>query len=229
MGKIGDYAARHGALGGLITFAQNPRRLLQPARYPGDIYSLPQKLKTLEQMGIGFAVLIDFSGNISRMLGSEFIARIGLRRVVYLALGTGFRCGHHLDTDGEAIREQVASFGTFTELVSPVREGGAPVSSSRIRQALLAGDLDGAAALLGRPYRVDLEGLRPERSGEGCCYDLGKEGRVLPPSGRYAARLYGTNSSEAPETFITLDSGRLYVPPDFIHLNAQSVELFGSQ
>jgi riboflavin kinase/FMN adenylyltransferase len=223
--KVRDYAARYGAQGGIITFIRNPSRVLYPARYPGDIYSLPQKLKTLEELGLGFTVLIDFSGDFSNIMGSEFVALIGLGRVGYLALGANFRCGRRLDTDGRAIRELAAPFGTLTELVSQVREGGVPVSSSRIRQALLAGDIAGASALLGRPFRLDLEGLRPQ--GEGRCYDLGHEGRVLPPDGRYSGRFYTANSNG--ETLVTLDSGRLSMFPVPLNLNVVSVELCGSQ
>ncbi|MDR1444370.1 MAG: FAD synthetase family protein [Treponema sp.] len=225
--KIRNYAGEHGALGGLITFIQNPRRILCPEQYPGDIYSLSQKLQTLEALGAGFVVLIDFSGNISKITGGEFVTRIGLERVAYLVLGDGFRCGYRLDTDARAIRDMAAPFGTHTELVSQLREGDAPVSSSRIRQALLAGDLAGAAALLGRPFRVDLETPEPEKTGEACFYDLGKEGRVLPPGGRYAARVYTAGSPAGRETVVTLDSGRLFLaPPD---LNVLAVELCSSQ
>ena len=225
--KVRDYAARHGGRGWLITFIQNPGRVLPPARYSGDIYSLPQKLKTLEELGLDFTVLIDFSGNFSKIVGSEFVSLIGLGRVGYLALGANFRCGYRLDTDGRAIRKMAEPFGTVTELVSQVREGGAPVSSSRIRQALLAGDIAGASALLGRPFRLDLGGLRPE--GTGRWYDLGNEGRVLPPAGRYSGRLYTANSNEGLETLVTLDSGRLSVVPVPVNLNVVAVELCGSQ
>jgi riboflavin kinase/FMN adenylyltransferase len=227
--KIRNYAAEHGALGGVITFVQNPRRVLHPRHYPGDIYSLPQKLKTLEGLGVGFTVLIDFSGNISNMMGSEFVALIGLRRVGYLALGANFRCGYRLDTDARAIQEQAAPYGTLTELVTQVRDGGMPVSSSRIRQAVLAGDIAGAAALLGRPFRLDLEGLSPEETGKGRRYNLGNEGRVLPPDGRYSGRLRMANSKEGPDTLVTLDSGRLCMVPVPLNFNVVSVELRGSQ
>ncbi|MDR1025538.1 MAG: FAD synthetase family protein [Treponema sp.] len=227
--KIRHYAAEHGALGGLITFIQNPRRILRPGQYPGDIYSLPQKLKVMEDLGAAFVVLIDFSGDISRITGREFITRVGLGRVAYLALGAGFRCGYRLDTDARAIQTLSAPFGTLTELVDQVREGGAPVSSSRIRQALLAGDLAGAAALLGRPFRISLEGLEPEITGETCCYDLGKEGRVLPPGGSYAARVCTADSPEGWETSVALESGRLFLFPAPPNLNVLSVELCSSQ
>ncbi|MDR2135993.1 MAG: FAD synthetase family protein [Treponema sp.] len=227
--KIRDYAAEHGGLGGVVTFVQNPRRVLRPRHYPGDIYSLPQKLRTLEGLGVDFTVLIDFSGDISTMMGGEFVALMGLGRVGYLALGANFRCGYRLDTDGRAIRDLAAPFGTLTELVPQVRQGGAPVSSSRIRQALLAGNIAGAAALLGRPFRVDLEGLRPAETGKGRCYDLSGEGRVLPPGGRYSGRICTANSGEELETLVTLDSGRLFMFPVPPNLSAVSVELCGSQ
>jgi riboflavin kinase/FMN adenylyltransferase len=230
--KVTRYAAEHEGLGGVITFKQNPRRILHPRHFLGDIYSLPQKLETLESLGLSLVVLIDFSGNFSKITGIEFVALMGLRRISYLAVGANFRCGHHLDTDAQAIRDLTARNGTLTELVDQVREGEAPVSSSRIRQAILAGDMVGAALLLGRPFSVDLTGIQPRRDGAVCSWDLSGEGRVLPPNGRYAALVRAAPQAEGRRTDVSVDSGRLFMregSPDFLNHNALCVELIGSQ
>jgi hypothetical protein len=235
--KILEYAGEHGGLGGVITFRQNPRRVLHPKNYPGDIYSLSQKIRTLEGLGAGFAVLIDFSGDFSRMSGKEFAALLRKRRIDYLAVGANFRCGYRLDTGAQLLREMMAEGGTLTELVSPLRAGGAGVSSSRIRDSILRGDLAGAAELLGRPYSLDLIGLCPGADGA-VSWDLGKEGRLLPPPGLYRV-IIRAGGAEFPAE-ISLDAGRLFlkregagffaetgVPPEggvFLHGGVISVE-----
>jgi riboflavin kinase/FMN adenylyltransferase len=223
--KIRLYAAGHGGLGAVVTFTQNPRRVLHPRHYAGDIYSLPQKLKTLEELGVDITVLIDFSGNFSKMSGKEFVAFIGRRQVNYLAVGANFRCGYHLDTDAQMVREMMAAGGASTEIVSQVRAGGAPLSSSRIRQAIMAGDIAGAAELLGRPFRLDLAGLSPWISAGTVCWDLREAGRVLPPDGQYSCVAYTANSPEGRRALITIDRGRLFGFHDPSGLNTVSVEL----
>jgi riboflavin kinase/FMN adenylyltransferase len=222
--KIRFHAGEHGGLGVVLTFTRNPRHILRPRCHGGDIYSLPQKLDTLEKLGVELTVLIDFSGNFSKISGKEFTTLIGRRQVRYLAVGVNFRCGYHQDTDAQTIQELVAANGTCTELVSQVRDTGEPVSSSRIRGAIQAGDLAGAAALLGRPLSVDLAGLQPRLRAGACCWDLREAGRVLPPNGRYDAVVYAANSNEGQRTVITIDSGCLFNLHDPSNGNVVSVE-----
>jgi riboflavin kinase/FMN adenylyltransferase len=70
--------------------------------------------------------------------------------VGFFAVGSGFRCGRDLDTDAAAIGEFLSSRGIPFETVPHVLEGGLPISSSRIRAALAAGDTELAEKMLGR-------------------------------------------------------------------------------
>jgi riboflavin kinase/FMN adenylyltransferase len=233
IGKILHQASERNGIAGVITFRQNPRSVLHPQHFLGNIYSLSQKLAALEALGVGLVVLIDFSGNFSKLSGKEFVRLMGRRRVDYLAVGANFRCGHKLDTDAQAIREMTMGNGTLTELVAPVREGGDPVSSSRIRQAILAGDINGASGLLGRPFSVELEKSR----WNGAQWDLSGAGRVLPPTGRYPVMLRSAtlSSGGTPElrTDIFFETGRISIDltahsEEFAD-NDWSAELLGSQ
>jgi riboflavin kinase/FMN adenylyltransferase len=91
--------------------------------------------------------------------------------MAYLAVGTGFRCGYRLDTDTDAIKRMNEERGIQTELIVPVLEGSEPVSSSRIRAWVRAGDFAAAKVALGHPFVMD----------------VGDEsaGRVVPPDGTY--------------------------------------------
>jgi riboflavin kinase/FMN adenylyltransferase len=137
----------------VVTFTQNPLKILQPRRYPGDIFSLEQKLRALELMGAAQAVLIDFSQDFSRMNGRDFIDLL-LKggRTKFLALGRNFRCGRGQDFGAPEFAARAAARGVEVWIAEPVMEGGSRISSSRIRQAIARGDFAGASLLLGRPY-----------------------------------------------------------------------------
>ena len=114
-----------------------------------DIQSFEERLAMLESFGIQITVVIDFSDKFRRMPGAEFL-KILLERgkIGFFAVGGGFRCGYQLDTDAAAIEKFFASHNVPVEIVPQVMEGTLPVSSSRIRAAIAAGDHALAQAML---------------------------------------------------------------------------------
>ena len=136
----------------VITFRENPMKSLNPDLFAGDIYSLEHKLELLEALGVKLTALIDFSEKISKINGRDFIdLLLGGQSVTLLALGENFRCGHGQDTGVGEIRALAMAHGTETWIAPPVMDGGKPVSSNRIRQALAAGRFEEAQRMLGRP------------------------------------------------------------------------------
>jgi len=134
----------------VVTFRENPRKILNPAAFSGDIITLDQKLGILADLGVQLTVLIDFSAEFSKMSGRVFIDLLLSRPVQLIALGRNFRCGHRLDTGAEEIRSLAGVHGAQVWVAPPVMDEGQPVSSSRIRQALAAGRQEEAERLLGR-------------------------------------------------------------------------------
>jgi len=135
----------------VVTFKQNPQKVLKPDAFPGDIMNLDQKLGILADLGVQLTVLIDFSEEFSKINGRAFIDLLLGRPVKLIALGRNFRCGYRLDTGAEQIRSLAEALGTEVWIAPPVMDEGQPVSSSRIRQALAAGRQTEAERLLGRP------------------------------------------------------------------------------
>jgi len=135
----------------VVTFRENPMKSLNPAGFSGDIYTLEQKLGLLEALGVKLTVLIDFSAEISKINGRDFIdLLLGKQPVTLLALGENFRCGHGRDTGVEEIRSFAGAHGVETWVAPPVMDEGKPISSNRIRQALAAGRFEEARRMLGR-------------------------------------------------------------------------------
>ena len=140
----------------VVTFKQNPMRVLKPELFTGDIMTLEQKLHSLEVLGVQLTVLIDFSEEFSKMSGRVFIDLLLGRPVKLIALGRNFRCGCQLDTGAGEIRNIAEERGLDYWIAPPIMDGGQPVSSSRIRQSLAAGQETEAERLLGWP----LSGIR---------------------------------------------------------------------
>jgi FAD synthase len=154
----------------VVTFRQNPRLFFDSANYMGDISSLAQKLSLFESLGVACTILIDFSSDFSKLSGRDFIDFLTTYgNMAYLVIGAQFRCGHGLDTDAALIKRVNERNGVATELVDPVLDGAEPVSSSRIRVAIRAGDFGAAETSMGRAFTLDLGSAR----------------RLLPPDGTY--------------------------------------------
>jgi riboflavin kinase/FMN adenylyltransferase len=135
----------------VVSFKQNPRRLFLPEGEIFDIMGLDEKIGMFETLGIDALVLIDFSLDFCRMDGVDFIKTLAEKAgMAYLAIGRDFKCGYGGLLDAERIKGLCETLGVVCEVVQPVLDDGLPVSSSRIRDALAAGDRTTAERLLGR-------------------------------------------------------------------------------
>lgn len=184
---------------GVVTFADNPKRVLRPESFRGEISSLRQRLAAFSSMGLAFAALIDFSSEFSTLSGRQFLARLAEgRNVRYVAIGENFHCGHRMDTDSRAFAAMARERGVEVDTVPPLTLSGETVSSSRIREAIAGGRLAEAARLLGRPHSLDLGGIAEQLGGGR--WRAGSAGcrQILPPDGEYRALLvFGGKTSPA--------------------------------
>jgi len=171
-----------------VTFKDNPKKVTSPHRNSGSLFSLDQKLAALEEAGIKQCVLIDFSGNFSKLAGSEFVSILirsfGVRSFV---VGSDFKCGHRLSTDATGLKVIAQSLDAEAEIVEPVTIEGEAVSSSRIRSAIADGRTDLALAMLGRPYTLDLRSIELGYDGALTAVCLRGRGLVEPAPGIYEA------------------------------------------
>lgn len=198
---VGKVVARPGLASAAVTFRENPKKILRPESYHGDLSTLEQKLEGFEALGVDIVVLIDFSGDFSKLAGKEFLSFLrvsGDLRV--LAVGTDFRCGHRLDTGAEEVREYCEGAGIEAVLLRAMHWGGHPISSSRIRKAVVDGRLADAAAMLGHDYEIDLRGCESD----GFRVVVSAE-RLLPPPGRYVVIAAGEGGEAELTTVLRAD------------------------
>jgi riboflavin kinase/FMN adenylyltransferase len=188
----------------VITFKQSHHKNAdnngQP--YPGDILSFRQKAKIFESLGVSITIVIEFSETIRRMKGADFLRVLHDHgKMSFIAVGSDFRCGYQLDTNAAAIQNINTRRGIETCIVQPLTNDGKPISSRLIRGAITQGSLFEAAAMLGRPFTVDLYGDSVFPPGKAVCktsgkdmvYDISGQGRILPPPGKYPVLLLDKN------------------------------------
>jgi riboflavin kinase / FMN adenylyltransferase len=214
---IAKILEKKGLQSAVFTFRENPKRSFTRGSFPGELSTLDQKLELLESIGADQCVLIDFSGDFSKLPGRQFLSLLSEKAALrYLALGEGFRCGYRLDTDGQAIRSFCEERSVALDLLPAVGWAGKMVSSSRIREAVGESRLDEAAIMLGRPYELDLRGFVPDR-------------QARLPAGRYEAELVaqrpGALESLAVEVSFSDDGNwKLALGPEGLRLEGLSLK-----
>jgi riboflavin kinase/FMN adenylyltransferase len=180
-----------GCLSAAFTFRENPKKLLRPETFKGDLASLGRKLEILETLGLDLVVLIDFSGDFSRMPGRNFLSLVMERGSLrHIAVGSDFHCGKGQDTDSEALRAFYVERSVSVEILEPVTLAGETVSSTRIRIALQEGRVEEATAMLGRAYEMELDSGRAV--GDGVRRYERPAGLVLPRIGDYLVTMGGS-------------------------------------
>jgi riboflavin kinase / FMN adenylyltransferase len=201
---VGKVLGREGLASAVMTFEQNPKRLLSPGTFHGELSTLDQRLALIDSLRVDLCVLIDFSGDFSKLPGRSFLSMLsergGLR---FLAVGRNFRCGYRLDTDAAGIRAFCGERSIGLELLDPVQWAGHPVSSSRIRKAVLEGRLEDAGSMLGRLYEIDFRGAQALDTGR--WRPRGEQ--ASPPPGIYEAHVPDPAGSEAGERLFTATLG----------------------
>ena len=145
-------AAPHGGTVVVISFNPHPQRVLHPDTAPRLIATRRQKVAWLEEAGVDLMLELPFTRELSALTPEAFVDRILLRglRVAEVHLGRNFRFGHDRVGDFETLEELGRRHGFTAMAVTGVRLDGRRISSSRVRTALGAGDVQLAAALLGR-------------------------------------------------------------------------------
>ena len=208
------HVVRYGENPTVVTFKENPKKFFEREKYPGDIFSLKQKLSALKILGIQQVILIDFSEKFSRMRGEDFInLLIDRGNLCYMAVGNGFRCGHRMDTNADFIKKMNEAKGIPTEIIPSLSYGNGFISSSRIRSAIIQGELDLAAALLGRNLELELESAELDEGR--LIFDV--RDRLIPPQGYYKVLMYKEISPKGLmekvwEGDIEIGKGKIIIP-----------------
>lgn len=141
---------------GVLTFEPHPREYFSPADAPARLSSLRDKLLMLDSAGVDRVYVCRFNARFARLSAEDFIDELLVRRLRarHLFVGDDFRFGAHRQGDFAMLRSAGERCGFTVEAMPTLDIDGERVSSSTVRTALAAGDLERAARQLGRPYSI---------------------------------------------------------------------------
>lgn len=140
-------------------FEPHPRRLFQPDAAPFRLQSPAQRARALNACGVQMLYEIQFDRALASLTDADFCAEILVARMRagHVAVGADFCFGKGRMGTAASLAAHGARLGFGVSVVEPVDDLGAPgkVSSTRIRDALTAGDVGAAARLLGRLWAIE--------------------------------------------------------------------------
>jgi len=200
--QLRDLAAQRGCASAVVTFDRHPALVVRPESAPKLLTDLPTKLELLAATGLDYAVVLRFDEARSREPAEDFVRTVLVdclaSRIV--VVGHDFHFGHRRQGNVAFLERLGPSLGFDVQGVDLFDDesGGGPVSSTRVREALAAGDVATAGFLLGRPHRVrgvvvDGQagdhggGGRTRRTGPGETVEVAVPAELcLPATGSYA-------------------------------------------
>lgn len=160
--SLADQCNKADLIPGVVTFTRPLPSLKHSQDYQGDVSTLAQREKLLEELGVKFIIIVDFDESFASMLGADYLnLLVNVCNMKLLAEGIDFRCGYKGATDSQAIRYFGEKNSVKTIFVDPVyyREGSDEeerISSSYIRSMIKKGFLATVEELLERKYQLDL-------------------------------------------------------------------------
>lgn len=182
-------------LSAVLTWEPHPRAVLQPGQPLQLLSDLDEKIAQIRRLEPDLLIIAPFTEEIRRLSAAEYMARISAALPVReIWVGEDFAMGRGREGDIPRLMEIGRELGFAVGALSKYTVAGIPVSSSRIRELVLAGNVAGAGALLGRPFA--LRGIVTRGDGRG--RQIGfptanvqvNPDVALPANGVYACRAY---------------------------------------
>ncbi len=179
----------------LMTFNPHPITLLRPAEAPRLLTTIDQRLELLRHTGVDSVAVVPFTHYVSRMSAQTFIEKVLVERfhAREVFVGANFRFGENREGDVELLVAQGQKFGFTAQAWPTVEDGGSLVSSTRIRESVVAGQVEDAARMLGRTFFGDGKVLLGKKLGRKLGFptlNVEIENEQIPAEGVYLTAVH---------------------------------------
>jgi len=187
IGHTVEQAAATGLSSVVLTFDPNPLEVLRPEQAPTRLCSVSRRVELIRRSGVNDARVLPFTAELSHVSAEDFIDTILLAELDarIVVVGEGFRFGHRASGTTDTLRQaglEVVEYGLVGD--------GDPVSSTRVRATVAAGDIAAASAMLGRAHEIEGVVVRGEGRGRGLGYPTANVAHhrltAIPADGVYA-------------------------------------------
>ena len=176
----------------VITFWPHPRAFFSGNPMP-PLADMATRRQMMGNLGINYMLELTFTRELASLTTEQFLERyLYPLNLAELVIGYDFRLGKGRSGDFGTLREIGAREGFGVEQVGPLMFGDAPVSSTRLRDIIAAGDMETARAMLGHPHGFSGSVIHGEGRGTGLGFptaNLAIPDVLLPPDGVYATRV----------------------------------------
>ena len=176
-----------------LTFEPHPLAVIAPDRVPPRLTILEQKVAYLRAQGTVAVIAVKFDEALRKLSPGAFVDEIArlFPDLKQVAIGQSWSFGRNREGNAARLAELARVHGFSVKAIAPVLLDGAPVSSTRIREAILQRRFDDAARLLGRSYAVTGAVIHGDARGRLLGFptaNLAGVEQLLPPRGVYAVR-----------------------------------------
>jgi riboflavin kinase/FMN adenylyltransferase len=179
----------------VVTFDPHPVKVLRPEAAPKMIQTLRQREEAIAACGIDALVIVPFTRDFSLTPAADFVKELLVKRLAAREIHVGGRFGFGRGKEGgvDLLSDVAAEAGVTVHALADVADEKGPISSSRIRDALLQGDVVSARELLGRPYLMDGIIAKGDRMGRKIGFptiNLRSENELFPRDGVYVGSVH---------------------------------------
>jgi riboflavin kinase/FMN adenylyltransferase len=174
----------------VITFDPHPVAVLRPEAMPLMLTTTARRIELLKQYGADDVVVLEFTEALSHQTATEFVEQTLIERLhaVQIVVGENFRFGNRAKGDVALLRKHDLAVDDVALLTD-----GEVLSSTHIRELVAAGDVEGAAAALGRPHEAEGPVVRGDARGRELGFPTANlkvdDGIAIPLDGVYAGYL----------------------------------------
>jgi riboflavin kinase/FMN adenylyltransferase len=150
-----DRAAARGLASGVLTLHPHPALVLNPRAPVVYLTSLEERVELLRAGGVDFVLPVTFTPEVARLSAREFVGLLIERlRMRFFLVGPDFALGRDRQGSADVLFQLGSEMGFEVESAGPLMESGRVVSSSAVRDALAAGEVEAVGSLLGRPFSL---------------------------------------------------------------------------
>ena len=186
-----ELAQEDGLTSVAYTFHPHPAQVLNPALAPQLIEPLAQRVKRIAALGLGAMLVGPFSKEFAATSADIFVRDILVHRlhVKHVVVGEGFTFGRRQAGNVALLQELGAELGFAVHPITHVRADGIEASSTKIRDFVHQGQMDGATLLLTRPFALFGTVVHGAKRGSGLGFptaNLQVDNELFPKGGVYA-------------------------------------------
>ena len=207
LSELTGRAKKEGLQSGVITFKQHPRKVINPGNEIQFLTNLQLKIKLIKDEGVDFVIPLTFTREIAGISAADFISLLQKHlKMKGLIVGPDFALGNNRKGDISFLREMGKSMNFEFAVIPPFKNSAGIVSSTAIRNALAAGDMQKAGHLLGRYFSIEGEVVEGTGTGKKLGFPTANlfvdAEQALPLEGVYATQTIIDGQCHNSVTFI---------------------------